>query len=414
MNFIQTVHSLLIDNCTRRVDDELLSSKQRQSYTSALKRILAASQLRHRTEEEVWQLGWDKPFFANMKASSAEPSVKHAREKGVFNNRSAVASTDFMNGDDIGYIVRDAIACKYLIGPCSVPDRLKRVQAYAKAVPSITAAVNQFYCDWVDKRVDVNNLQERAVSIAEDIGGGGGTIGKVTGFGFTTACHLLADLGLPLFKPDIWVCRIVSSLPGVRAAIQKAWKLHPDEPIPFDFLQSKLVGTGAPKAYRRIVQPVMNALVEEVRLLRFDEFDLEPAFLRARFVDWTVVHFAVSAATESYGLERRPIDVLRAANDQPDELVALAQWLNAAQVSHDAKAALEKAERNLAKARDCHAKRRPDLNRAKRRLEQLCTSVAQAKRDQLAEQAQKAWTSYKCKAKQARWIVTAHYPNHTT
>jgi hypothetical protein len=286
---------------------------------------------------------------------------------------------------------------------------LRIVQSYARAVPRITEAVNRFHRDWLNAAPGVDELQERAVAIAEDIGAGGGPIGKVDGFGFTTACHLLADLGLPLFKPDIWVCRIVSSLPGVRAEIRRAWRLAPDAPVPFDFLESKLAGARAPDAYRRIVQPVMNALVQEVQAhgVAAAEFDLAPAFLRTRFVDWTVVHFAISAEAEVYGLERRPVDVLRAADEPPVpvHLKALANWLDAGQASHEAVVALKNAE---AKVR--RAKSPEERERALQRLGQLRRREAQDRRDELAAPAQAAWTAHETAGAAARWMVDAHYP----
>src|SRR3546814_3547372 len=123
-----------------------------------------------------------------------------------------------------GVLVVDGIKRGDLRGVCQVDKRLQRVQSYARAVPQITEAVNRFFQVWRSGSYGDDELQALAVSIAEDISVGGGAIGKVEGFGFTTACHLLADLGLPVFKPDIWVCRVVSALPSVRA--EKIGRAH--------------------------------------------------------------------------------------------------------------------------------------------------------------------------------------------
>ena len=205
------------------------------------------------TEEQIWNLGWDKPFFANSAARTVGPYVERARAAGVFSNPKAVNSPNFIIGKVPGALVEDAIARGHLKGACAVPYRLQRVQAYARAVPRITQEVNRLHADWRTGATSADELQERAVAIAEGIGMGGGPIGKVDGFGFTTACHLLADLGLPVFKPDIWVCRIVSSLPGVQEEVRRIWRIAEDAPMPFDFLETKLVGIRAPDAYRRIV-----------------------------------------------------------------------------------------------------------------------------------------------------------------
>jgi hypothetical protein len=254
-----------------------------------------------------------------------------------------------------------------------------------------------------------DELQERAVAIAEDIGIGGVPIGKVDGFGFTTACHLLADLGLPVFKPDIWVSRIVSSLPGVQREIRRAWRLAEDAPVPFDFLESKLVGLRASDAYRRIVQPVMNALVHETlgHDVAATEFDLMPAFLRTRFVDFTLVHFAISSETDVFGLERRPVDVLRAASEPPvpAHLKALARWMEAGQTSHEAAMALKNAE---AKVRRANLPKQRE--RAQQRLDQLSMPAEQARRDELAAQAQAAWMAHEATAAAESWTVDARYP----
>ena len=409
MNFLAHVHSLLINHCTRGEHDDARSFVQRGRYLDRVASILAASQLEPRTEEQIWNLGWDKPFFAHNTAGTVGPAVEQARKAGVFADRAAVASDQFMNRGEHGSRVRDAIAQGDLTGACIVPFRLARVQSYARAVPRITEAVNQFHSDWISKAFSADELQERAVAIAEDIGVGGGSIGKVDGFGFTTACHVLADLGLPVFKPDIWVCRIVSSLPGVRAEIQRAWRLAPDAPVPFNFLESKLAGARASDAYRRIVQPVMNALVQEVQKhgVAATEFDLAPAFLRTRFVDWTVVHFAISAETEVFGLERRPVDVLRAAGEPPVpvHLKALADWLFAGQASHEAALALKNAEAKVRRAKSLE-----ERERTLRRLDQLRQQQAQDRRDALTAEAQATWTAHETAAAAARWMVDARYP----
>jgi hypothetical protein len=409
MDFIAHVHCLLLNDCTRSEKDEACSFVQRGRYVNRLADILAASRLERRTEEQIWKLGWDKPFFAYNRASNVGPLIEQARAAGVFADRTAVASDQFMRGQERGPLVRNAIQSGHLKGTCAVTHRLARVQSYALAVPQITEAVNRFHNDWLSGDVRADELQERAVAIAEDIAVGGGPIRKVAGFGFTTACHLLADLGLPLFKPDIWVCRMVSSLPGVRAEIRRAWRLADDASLPFDFLESKLAGTRAPDAYRRIVQPVMNALVREVQAhnVAAADFDLTPAFLRHRFVDWTLVHFAISAEAEVSGLERRPIDVLRAGDPPsvPAPVTALARWLEAGQASHEAVMSLKNAEAKVRRAES-----REERERAHQRLLHLRAVEAQARRDELAARSHAAWTAYEAACAAVGWRVDPRYP----
>ncbi len=408
MTFIHHVHDLLVNHCTRS-DDTETSLLQQERYIGRVRNILVNTQLKHRTEQEIWELGWDKPFFANIAAGTVGPFIERARAAGVFADPKAVTSPDFMIGKVPGPLVDDAITRGHLAGACAVPFRLERVQAYARAVPRITQEVNRFHDAWQTAALNSDELQERAVVIAEDIGIGGGPIGKVDGFGFTTACHLLADLGLPVFKPDIWVCRIVSSLPGVQREIRRAWRLAGDAPVPFDFLESKLVGMRASDAYRRIVQPVMNALVHET--LRHEvaatEFDLTPAFLRTRFVDFTLVHFAISAETDVFGLERRPVDLLRATDESPvpAHLKALARWLEAGQTSHEAVMAMKNAEAKVRRAKSPEQR-----ERAQQRLHRLSMPTKQAQRDELAAQAQATWMAHEATAAAESWTVDARYP----
>lgn len=409
MAFIGDLHHLLIDHCTRSKHDHVRSRAQRQRYVDQVARILAGSRLEERTDAQIWALGWDKPFFAYNAASAVGPAVERARAAGVFSDREAVTSPQFMTNATPGPMVAEAIARGHLTGACAVPFRLARVQAYARAVPRITQEVNRFYAAWQSAACTAHELQEMAVAIAEDIGAGGGPIGKVQGFGFTTACHLLADLGLPVYKPDIWVCRIVSSLPGVRAQLRRAWQLADEAPLPFNFLESKLQGARAPDAYRRIVQPVMNALVQEAQLhdVAAAEFDLAPAFVRTRFVDWTLVHLAISAETEVFGLERRPVDVLCAPGDAPlpAHLRALARWLEAGQAAHEAEVALKNAQ---SKVRLASTPRQAE--RAQARWDLLRTPDAQARRQALADQAQTAWRAHEEATAEAGWQLDARYP----
>lgn len=417
MSLIFHIHRLLIDHCTR-ADNVQRAQSQRLRYVRALKRLLAASTLAPRTPLQVWSIGWDKPFFAYNSAARVGPSVERARRSGLFADPSVVGSSDFLRDGQPGWMLQEGIESGDLVGACAVNFRLEGVQAFAEAVPRITEKVNRFHHDWQAGSLSSADLQERAVAIAEDIGGvgrpigaedigvGDRPIGKVRGFGFTTACHLLADLGLPLFKPDIWVCRIVSSLPGVQNEMRRAWRLG-NAPVPFDFLESKLIGPRAADAYRRIVQPVMNTLVTETKVLACEEFDLNQAFLRARFVDWTLVHFAISAETDVYGLERRPVDLLCDADGPicPTYVKALARWLRDGQVALEATSSLASAQNRLRKA-DTPAKR----ERAERRLASLLTPSAQAQREALEAQALEARTECERTAVAADWQFVVHYP----
>ncbi len=325
MSLIAHIHHLLIDHCTHNACAEVAQS-QRQRYVNSLQGVLNASTLAEREDTQVWKLGRDKPFYANAQAAQVGPAVQRALQTGLFDDHKWVASNDFLENREPGDRLRNAIKNGDLVGVTRVIWRLERVQAFAQAVPRITQQVNQFHDRWKAGSLPSADLQECAVQIAEDIAIGGGPIGNVEGFGFTTACHLLADLGLPIFKPDIWVCRIVSSLPGVQEQMRGVWPKKLGDaavPVPFDFLEKRLNAGGrtASKAYRRIVQPRMNALVEEANDFEsleneFEELDLNQAFLRWRFVDWTLVHFAISAERDVYGLERRPIDVLQAEEGQ--------------------------------------------------------------------------------------------------
>ncbi|SFQ41069.1 hypothetical protein [Variovorax sp. 770b2] len=408
MTLIAHIHRLLLDHCTRAADNDERSRTQRQRYIDRVQRVLTTSRLAPRAPHEVWASGWDKPFFAYNAAAQVDPAVNLARQSGVLENPTEVASTAFLDDGKFGTLVQAGIAHGQLTGACAVTWRLQRVQNFARAVPRITEAVNRFHDEWLTGTLEVDALQARAVAIAEDIGIGGGPIGKVSGFGFTTACHLLADLGLPVFKPDIWVCRIVSMLPNVQAEIRRTWRLG-NGPVPFDYLESKLVGSRAPNAYRRIVQPVMNALVAEAQEVAVEELDLTPAFLRARFVDWTLVHFAISTEAEGYGLERRPVDLLSAPSCDlatPGYIHALARWLQDAQATHEAVNALVKAKQRLQRA-DTPVKK----DRAERRLKHLLTQDAQAMRDALQARALEASIAYENAVFAARWQIAPRYPD---
>lgn len=405
MTFIHHVHNLLVNQCTRS-DDTEKSVLQKNRYIERVRNILVNTKLKHRTEQEIWELGWDKPFYQYNRAATVGPAVDKARRAGFFNDRSVIASTLFMEDGIPGQLVIDATTQEVLTGACKVIQRLEKVQAYAQAVPRITEAVNRFHSNWESGNFSAEDIQEQAVSIAQDIGVGGGPIGKVTGFGFTTACHLLADLGLPIFKPDIWVCRIATSLPGVQNEIRRTWR-RGDAQIPFDFLESKLQGSRAPDAYRRIIQPVMNALIEESQALIVNEFDLNPAFTRARFIDWTVVHFAISAETESFGLQHRPIDILcDGTGDAPEHIRAIAKWLVTAQASLEAENLLINARKKLDKAET-----QPQRERAQVRLARLTTNESQVEREKIKTTALNLWSECENTANSVGWQLAARYPD---
>ena len=146
---------------------------------------------------------------------------------------------------------------------------------------------------------------------------------------------------------------------------------------------------------------MMNALVAEIQALKIDAIDLTPAFLRARFVDWTLVHFAISAEVDVDGLKHRPLDLLCSPGGPaaPAHIRAMALWLRDGQIAKEAESALSKARRKLLKA-DTREKE----ERAERRLARLRPS------DGRRERALATLAAYEDVACSAGWQIAAQYP----
>lgn len=167
MTVIAHIHHLLLDHCTRCERDETISKAQRQQYLDRVALLLADSRLQQRTDQQIWNLGWDKPFFAHNNAGAMGPAVERARSAGVFADPEVISSPQFMIDETPGRLVQDAVARGDLTGACAVTSRLARVQAFARALPRISQAVNHFHDYWQAAMLGANELQERAVAIAE-------------------------------------------------------------------------------------------------------------------------------------------------------------------------------------------------------------------------------------------------------
>lgn len=336
---VHQIHALLADHCTTN----------RERYLDEVRKILNDAALRSRDDRawqnHVWQRGWDKPFYQNAPAAVVGPSVNHARNTPLFEDFTRVCHPDFMvTAVERGPIVIDAIARGYLQGQLTANRRLWGVQSFAGRVPAIADALKEFHGKWQQSPPNPELLND-ALQIASGVGVKGVNPDlKVFGFGFITACHLLTDLGLPLVKPDIWVCRFVSALPGVPARIRQRWpqaaqlQAFDNNTVPLDFLEHRFAAPNnqAVNAYRMIMQPVVSALIKELEddstvkeRLNKDRIELPEAFRFARFADWNCVHFGMGAATD-IGLQRNPMQVLEdSCQDEFKYLKAMAKLITA-------------------------------------------------------------------------------------
>lgn len=321
MSIAYDIYRVLLDHCTKEGDGK-------DTFIRAFSSLLERSTFKQGlSAHDLWKRVWDKPFFSNVMANHAASEVERTRH--VFEQLALIQSNGWeivgpATGEDADYQItgRDlqaALDGKFpsLNGPLKHPCtgfRLYRNRQLALAMPKI-AREHQVINAWLSANHAVGKAFFGARSVAEDrclrnvfrqkmqplvI-----AIDEVPGFALTTAYHVLADIGYPVYKPDTWVRAFVLALPDVGVPLAGILGCGLNN-LPADLLNPENVYA------RELMFDRLDTLVD-----KFTEplpelgglGALSGGFLRLRAADFLFAHIGIGAE-EGFGLYRTPLDAL--------------------------------------------------------------------------------------------------------
>lgn len=115
----------------------------------------------------------------------------------------------------LGARAQELIEKGVLTGMCKVGFRLATVVDVARCLDEVVRFNDQTVTEPLASNAGTfANVREKARPLDA-------ALVSVRGIGRTTALHIMTDLGYPLVKTDIWVCRFSSTFPSVRDAVLK-------------------------------------------------------------------------------------------------------------------------------------------------------------------------------------------------
>jgi hypothetical protein len=342
MSITYDIYRVLLDHCTRNGDGQATFIR---AFSSLLQRATFKQGL---TAHDLWTRAWDKPFFANVRASLAARRVDPARH--VFEQLDFIRSDGWRiegppSGRDdeytiVGRELQDALGGRFaslngrLQFPCT-GKRLYRNRRLALAMFDIANA-HQAIDAWLSANHAACNALFSTRTVAQDrclrnafrqkLEDVVNAIVAVPGFARTTAYHTLADVGHPVYKPDTWVRAFVLALPDVGDPLARILGCKLED------LPSNLLNPETQYA-RELMFDRLDTLVDDFTepLTELGALGtLFGGFQRLRAADFLFAHIGIGAE-EGFGLYRTPLDALNdpAIADEYPALAAIARNIRA-------------------------------------------------------------------------------------
>lgn len=302
MPLVNQIMHFLHDHCTGG------KAENQQRFVTELKGILEQTTLKKRTPDELWQLMWDKPIYANQNNNVATKVIQRCRQNKIFDNFEKIPH------DQPGKF-------KLLDGLRAPDEKLERIRRLSQVVIDIHSLYEATLQTLND--LDASHLQN---SMDDDFDTVRAIIGvppassnrpsiyqvahKLKGFGGITELHMLMDFGFPVCKPDLWLVRAVTALLQLR---------NSSIPGLFEFISNKHPNFNPDEINKIKKKPwySLSALDYLVRSeLDFDDpffythgIDAKLRFRGHRLADLMIAKFGMQPE-QRFGLVRSPKDQL--------------------------------------------------------------------------------------------------------
>lgn len=291
-SLVHQLYELLLNHCT-------LPENGRDIFRAKINHILVSTTLNASEDiDTVWRKTWDKIFYQNARAANASDHIDRLNELPAhplaqFNNIPSDAS--FLKG-----LKHYTVKHKRLIELGHAWPSIYDLHASAARTISESLAHHsaEQIVDLARTTIGAPGYRERGAPLSLC-----SAIENLDGFAATTAFHICADLGYPVYKPDRWVVRFAATDPATKAALQS--ELPTGKSIK-DITQAYL------NRHPRLVMIALDHLTSAFtgQPQPADIVDLDIGFRRHRFVDLMVVKFGMMPERQ-FGLAVSPLTLLQ-------------------------------------------------------------------------------------------------------
>jgi hypothetical protein len=322
MSIAHDIYRVLLDHCTKEGDGK-------DTFIRAFSSLLERSTFKQGIiAHDLWKRAWDKPFFSNVRASLAARRVDQTRH--VFEQLDFIRSDGWKivgpaAGPHAAYTItgpelQDALAGRFaslngrLEFPCT-GTRLYRNRRLALAMFDIADAHRQAIDAWLSANHATCKALFSTRTVAQDrclrnvfrqkLEDVVDAIVAVPGFARTTAYHILADVGHPVYKPDTWVRAFVLALPDVGGPLAGILGCSLND-LPATLLNPET------QYARELMFDRLDTLVDDFTepLTELGALEkLSVGFQRLRAADFLFAHIGIGAE-DGFGLYRTPLDAL--------------------------------------------------------------------------------------------------------
>jgi hypothetical protein len=282
--------------------------RNKETFITALRDLLNKTKLKDRSIDELWDLSWDKPVYANQNANVATEVILRCKENGLFQNHESIS-----------------IDPAVLSGLRAPAEKLRRIQGLAEKFQNIYDA----YCLALDTvqsmqtpNASVNSsMSDRDLDSIRNLIGVKpctdrntifGLLNAIRGYGGITELHTLMDYGFPVCKPDIWVIRFViayklASLAG--SDLFKEYFATKYPTVALEGLEQKDLDRHPKYAFCLIDFFIAKELDFDDPFFIDHQIDIKEGFVAHRLTDILVAKFGMMPESVM-GIITRPLDLL--------------------------------------------------------------------------------------------------------
>jgi len=297
------------------------SARNKETFITALRDLLNKTKLKERSIDELWNLSWTKPVYANQNANVATEVILRCKENGLFQNHESIP---------IDHAV--------LSGLRAPVEKLRRIQglaaqfkkiyhAYGRAldkVKSMQTSNTPANSSIPDRDLDsIRNLI--GVRPCTDRNTIFGIMNAIRGYGGITELHTLMDYGFPVCKPDIWVVRFVIAYKLARLVGSDLFKdyfasKYPD--VSLEDLKQKNLDRHPKYVFCLIDFFIAKELDFNDPFFIDHQIDIKEVFVAHRLTDILVAKFGMMPESVM-GIITRPLDLFDARSSKKrDDLIA--------------------------------------------------------------------------------------------
>jgi hypothetical protein len=291
-------------------------TSDKELFIASIKEILENTSLKKRTEQELWNLTWDKVYFAGTLTENGRNWINRIREEGSLDNFNKIPEhpeTAALMANTARFEAIQKIAKKFLHCFALYEDVRKAVSEMQGDMHSPENI------DIIRRKLGVMPKSKKKGNLYNDLRVKGvNQKGKKFEWGVahTTVLHMLTDYGFPVCKPDLWVARLSDAFCKNNNELEDNIRSlgFPDFSIANcsrNYLQKE---NNVHYNFLIIDYLITNHFDSTDPFFKEHEIDIESQFNKYRFIDLILAKLGMSLE-EGFGMNNTPFRLLVNKNE---------------------------------------------------------------------------------------------------